>query len=148
MTGGKLYLGICRTSQEGREPHWILLYHDYGTQKCDWYHSTGGPRTDKLWEVKIEENQQFFHPHIVRHEEIWLISHSHRNELRTSAQKIPAKHCQQWVIDVLRNLETTGAIGSGTADTWAQEMTCNQESKGGSKNKGAGGASSSKDPKK
>ena len=142
-----LYLGIYHTMGEGREPHWILLLQDYQTQKSQWYHSTVGPPPDKSWEVKIERNG-LSHPHIKKSNPIALISHHNKDKVKASAPKILGKHCQQWVIDVLRDLETNGTVGIGTADIWAQEMTCNQKSKGGSKDKSTGGASSSKDPKK
>ena len=142
-----LYLAICHTMEKGREPHWILVLLDYQTQKSQWYHSTGGPLLNKSWEVKIERNG-LSHPHIKKSNPIALISHHNKDKVKASAPKILGKHCQKWVIDVLRDLETDGTVESGTADKWAQEMTCNKKSKGESKDKGAGGASSSKAPKK
>jgi hypothetical protein len=75
-----------------------------------WYHATGGPSVGKPWQVVIEEGRL----------NSWAVPAGRRRSVRASARKIPGKFCQEWVFDVIGDLEKQEVVPEGSQSRIAE----------------------------
>ncbi|KAK3680653.1 hypothetical protein B0T22DRAFT_445218 [Podospora appendiculata] len=101
-----LTLAVCKPHGSGGARHWMHILAEDGAKNGTWYHSTGGPH---------DPGQATPAPHGV-------VASSDINKVKASAQKIQAKFCQRYCVDVLGDLERKGLVPSGTYDTWYAAM--------------------------
>jgi hypothetical protein len=92
------------------------MVHEVGSQQAIWYHSTGGPTQGRQYEVVIQP-KRFDSRGIEKHYFICDISPNRFGKLKAAAQRTPPMNCQQWVVDVLRDLEVrSGLVPQGTSN--------------------------------
>lgn len=116
-----LYIAVCKLNATGGARHWILILAEEGARNGTWYHSTGGPTQNKPYRTDIETKRVNSHG-IESLYPIAQISDKDKNKVKASAQKYPAKFCQQWVIEVLADLERKGLIPAETTANWEDQM--------------------------
>lgn len=114
----KVYVAFGQ--RRGNDPlHWIILAVPEGSDRCTWYHVTGGPTQGTPYQVQIQANKRVNSHGISQKTLIGTISSSDTNKLKSAAQRIPPQYCQKWVVNVLQDLESRNLLPRGTAATWA-----------------------------
>lgn len=102
--------------RRGTDPlHWILLVMPRGSDRCTWYHVTGGPTQGAGYTLNIQANKRVNSFGITSKEFIGRIQEKDVGKLKSSAQRVPLQRCQRWTCDLLEDLERKGLIASGLA---------------------------------
>jgi hypothetical protein len=100
--------------RRGTDPlHWILLVAPSGSDRCTWYHVTGGPTQGTGYTLMIQANKRVNSLGIASKELIGSIQEKDINKLKSSAQSVPLQRCQRWTCDLLGDLERKGLITAG-----------------------------------
>lgn len=99
-----LSLAICKAGAGSRARHWILILAEEGAKNGTWYHSVGGPTQGTAYKVEIQV-KKVQSQGIEAHHFIGEVSASDTNKVKVSAQKVSAKFCQTWVLNVPADLE-------------------------------------------
>ncbi|KAF4340861.1 hypothetical protein FBEOM_5202 [Fusarium beomiforme] len=108
-----LTIGVCKSSQEGRPNRWILMLADRDGEYAIGYRVLGGPSQNLPWEVVVEDGRlNSFAANY--HLPVAEISAGHVRKVKAAARKNPGRFCQEWVVDVLRDLEVQGVVPPGT----------------------------------
>lgn len=94
--------------------HWILLVVPRNSDRCTYYHVTGGP-TRTGYTLQIQANKRVTSFGIASKELVGCIYEGDLNKLKASAQRMPLQRCQRWTCDLLSDLERKGLIRAGTA---------------------------------
>ncbi|KZF20992.1 hypothetical protein L228DRAFT_239887 [Xylona heveae TC161] len=120
----RINLYVAFGQPRGRDPrHWMILAVPEGaTQRCTYYHVTGGPTQGQSYELQIQANKRVNSFGIASKEYIGTINESDVNKLKSSAQRARLGRCQRWVVEVLRDLERKGLLGPGIAASYAARI--------------------------
>lgn len=102
--------------------HWMLLVVPPGSDRCTWYHVTGGPTQDTGYTLMIQANKRVNSLGIASKELIGTIKAEDTNKLKSSTQKVGLQRCQRWTCDVLEDLERKGLIAAGTTETYRSRI--------------------------
>lgn len=112
-----VYIAFCQ--RRGTDPaHWMLLVGTTGTNRCTWYHVTGGPTQNSGYTLMIQANKRIDSFGIVSRELVGTIQEKDLNKLKSSAQSIPLQRCQRWTCDLLEDLERKALIEKGQAASY------------------------------
>jgi hypothetical protein len=115
----QLTVGVCTPHTEDKPCHWILMLAERDAEYATWYHATGGPSVGKPWQVVIEEGRLNSWAVDTRYK-IAEIPAGRRRSVRASARKIPGKFCQEWVFDVIGDLERQEVVPEGSQNRIAK----------------------------
>ncbi|KAF9776411.1 hypothetical protein IL306_005398 [Fusarium sp. DS 682] len=117
----QLTIGVCTPPMEGEPSHWVLMLAERDAEYATWYHARGGPRLGKRWEVVVESGRLNSWAVDNRYC-VAEISARHARKVNAAARKIPGRFCQEWVFDVLRDLEAQDVVPPGTVKKIARVM--------------------------
>ncbi|KAH5319441.1 hypothetical protein HBI12_112800 [Parastagonospora nodorum] len=107
---------VAFSKRRGDDPlHWMLLVAPSGSDRCTWYHVTGGPTQGKGYTLEIQANKRVNSQGIGSKELVGRIEEKDTNKLKSSAQRVPLQRCQRWTCDLLEDLERKGLIAEGTS---------------------------------
>ena len=95
--------------------HWMLLIKPRDSNRCTWYHVTGGPTQGTGYTLLIQANKRVDSIGISAIEFIGNINERDINKVKSSAQRVPLRRCQRWTCDLIEDLEHKGLIQPGTA---------------------------------
>ncbi|SPJ73230.1 uncharacterized protein FTOL_02960 [Fusarium torulosum] len=115
----QLTIGVCTPRTEDKPSHWILMLAERDAEYATWYHTTGGPSVGKPWQVVIEEGRLNSWAVDTRYK-VAEIPTGRRRSVRASARKIPGKFCQEWVFDVIGDLERQEVVPEGSQSRIAE----------------------------
>ncbi|RGP76722.1 hypothetical protein FLONG3_5162 [Fusarium longipes] len=121
MPSLNLYIAICKRRETGDPRHWILVMREEGSNESIRYHSTGGPTKGMDYSVAIE-SKPFESRGIEKHHFICPITYKDKNKIKAVAKRIPGMNCQEWVVNVLRELEMRKIVPLGTSTEWRATM--------------------------
>lgn len=109
--------------RRGNDPlHWMLLVAPTGSDRCTWYHVTGGPTQGTGYSLIIQANKRVNSLGIASKELVGRIEDKDINKLKASAQKPNLQRCQRWTCEVLEDLERKGLIAVGTTATYRRRI--------------------------
>lgn len=112
-------LYVASGQRRGNDPlHWIILAVPQGSDRCTYYHVTGGPTQNTKYQLQIQANKRVDSNGIASKEIVGTIAQNDINKLKSSAQRITPQYCQTWVVMVLADLEQRSLIPLGTSETW------------------------------
>jgi hypothetical protein len=115
MSSQALDLYVAFGQRRGNDPlHWILLVAPKNSDRCTWYHVTGGPTQGAGYSLMIQANKRINSLGIASKELIGSIQEKDINKLKSSAQRVPLQRCQRWTCDLLADLERKGLVRAGT----------------------------------
>ncbi|KAH6973662.1 hypothetical protein BKA56DRAFT_676330 [Ilyonectria sp. MPI-CAGE-AT-0026] len=116
---GRLEIYIAFGHRRGSDPvHWMIMLRAPDSTKSTWYHVTGGPSKGTNYELVIQNNKRFKTFSVSDHCYVGGINEQDQNKVKAAAKKVPAQRCQEWTVEVLRNLEKKGLVPVGTRDYW------------------------------
>ena len=139
----KLNLWLAKGKRRGTDPlHWILILAAENAETGTYYHVTGGPTQRTGYTLSIQSDKRFHSHGIGEHHFIGQIDERDRNRLKASTQKISPRRCQEWTVQVLRDLENKGLVSSGTGDYWNSKVEKSPYSTDGEHGIDNGGSSS------
>ncbi|KAL4924851.1 uncharacterized protein BDV17DRAFT_295085 [Aspergillus undulatus] len=121
-----LEMWLATTDRKDQPEHWILLLRPPNANKCTWYHIDGG-YPPSSYRHSIEENRWFNHREMPKQQFICTIRGRDQLEVHRAAQAVPPQHCQQYVVGVLSELETSARelVPRGTAERLSMLVTPN-----------------------
>jgi hypothetical protein len=97
---------VAFSNRRGNDPlHWILLLAHPGSDRCTWYHVTGGPTQGRPYVPKIEANKRTNSFGIATKQFISRIPAGEINKVKAATQAVPLQRCQRWTTEVLAKLE-------------------------------------------
>jgi hypothetical protein len=123
MSSQVLELYVAYGQRRGNDAlHWIILAVPENSDRCTYYHVTGGPTQGTDYVLQIEANKRVNSNGIASTEHIGTIEKSDINKLKASAQKVTPQFCQSWAVEVLGDLERKSLVAKGTKETWQAKM--------------------------
>lgn len=126
---GKLEIYIAFGHRRGSDPvHWMIMPR---TPHSTWYHVTGGPSQGTNYELVIQNNKQFKTFGVSDHCYVGEISGKDQNKVKAATKKVPVQRCQEWTVEVPRNLEKKGLVPVGTRDYWFNQIEASSYSTDG-----------------
>ncbi|KAM0291398.1 hypothetical protein ACHAO9_004053 [Fusarium lateritium] len=103
----QLTIGVCTPHTEDRPSHWVLMLAERDAD-------VGEP-----WQVVIEEGLLNSWAVDTRYK-VAEIPVGRRRSVRASARKMPGKFCQEWVFDVIGDLERQEVVPEGSQNRIAE----------------------------
>ena len=125
-TNVDIYVGVGNRRNPNEALHWMLLVAPVGSDKCTYYHVTGGPTQGTPFKLEIQANKRLDSNGIDQKHKLSTVPDKELNKIKAAAQgaAIPQspKNCQNWVVDVLGKLEKKGLVPAGTEAQWAGKV--------------------------
>jgi hypothetical protein len=85
---------VAFSNRRGNDPlHWILLLAHPGSDRCTWYHVTGGPTQGRPYVPKIEANKRTNSFGIATKQFISRIPAGEINKVKAATQAVPLQRC-------------------------------------------------------
>ncbi|EED20287.1 conserved hypothetical protein [Talaromyces stipitatus ATCC 10500] len=121
--------------------HWILMLATPGTDRCTWYHVTGGPTQARGYTLQIQANKRLNSFGLSGKRFISTIPASEINKIKSAAQSVPLQRCQRWTTAVLGQLEAKRLVPPGTMAEFESQIEPSRFEQSGSRDPSSGSRS-------
>lgn len=123
--------------------HWILMLAIPGTDRCTWYHVTGGPTQTRGYTLQIQANKRLNSFGLSGKRFISTIPAREINKVKATAQSVPLQRCQRWTTAVLGQLEVKRLVPPGTMADFERQIEPSRFEQSGSRGSSSGSRSGS-----